>query len=94
MGSRHISGFEREADLCDLCLRDFSALPGWSCYPEASNFDVLSVHDDGRQLAKGTQRGHRIETEHMPAFDLLPPELYVVAVQTIASDFGREFSLS
>lgn len=50
MGFRLISGFEREADLCDLFIRDFSTLPGWTCYPEAANFDVLAVHDDGRQL--------------------------------------------
>lgn len=50
MSSEPITGFEREADLCNLFIRDFNALPGWTCYPEAANFDVLAVHDDGRQL--------------------------------------------
>lgn len=50
MGSKPITCIEREADLCDLFMRDFNAMPGWTCYPEAANFDVLAVHDDGRQL--------------------------------------------
>lgn len=50
MPSKPIAGIETEADLCNIFMRDFNALPGWTCYPEAANFDVLAVHDDGRQL--------------------------------------------
>lgn len=42
--------FKCEADLCALFIREFNALPGWTCYPEAAGFDVLVVHDDGRQI--------------------------------------------
>lgn len=50
MGSNPIISIEREADLCSLFIRDFSTMPGWTCYPEAAGFDVLAVHEDGRQL--------------------------------------------
>lgn len=50
MGSEPIFHIERESDLCNLFIRDFNDVPGWTCYPEAANFDVLAVHDDGRQL--------------------------------------------
>ena len=45
-----ILSIEKEADLCNLFMREFGALPGWRCYPEAGGFDILAVHDDGRQL--------------------------------------------
>ncbi|MCV4065275.1 hypothetical protein ACRCQJ_12590 [Pseudomonas aeruginosa] len=45
-----ILSIEKEADLCNLFMKEFGALPGWRCYPEAGGFDVLAVHDDGRQL--------------------------------------------
>jgi hypothetical protein len=45
-----IEKIEKEADLCDLFMREFNQLPGWACYPEAAGFDVLVVHDDGRQI--------------------------------------------
>lgn len=41
---------EKESQLCDLFMHEFGALPGWTCYPEAGGFDVLAVHDDGRQI--------------------------------------------
>ena len=50
MGSNPIISIEREADLCSLFIRDFNTMPGWTCYPEAAGFDVLAVHEDGRQL--------------------------------------------
>lgn len=42
--------FKSEGDLCELFIREFNALEGWTCYPEAGGFDVLVVHDDGRQI--------------------------------------------
>ena len=31
-------------------MEEFNALPGWTCYPETGGFDVLVVHEDGRQI--------------------------------------------
>jgi len=45
-----ILSIEKEADLCNLFMKEFGAQPGWRCYPEAGGFDILAVHDDGRQL--------------------------------------------
>lgn len=39
-----------EADLCDLFIDAFNAQPGYTCYPEAAGFDILVVHEDGRQI--------------------------------------------
>lgn len=39
-----------EAELCDIFMREFNEIDGWSCYPEAAGFDVLVVHEDGRQI--------------------------------------------
>ncbi|NVL48683.1 hypothetical protein F2S72_01575 [Pseudomonas syringae pv. actinidiae] len=50
MGSKQTLGIQTEANLCNLFMRDFNSLPGWTCYPEAAGFDVLAVHQDGRQL--------------------------------------------
>lgn len=40
----------KESELCDIFMREFNAIEGWSCYPEAAGFDVLVVHEDGRQI--------------------------------------------
>ncbi|MHC8403530.1 hypothetical protein ACYZTX_29930 [Pseudomonas sp. MDT1-17] len=40
----------KESDLCDLFIREFNKVEGWTCYPEAAGFDVLVVHQDGRQI--------------------------------------------
>ena len=48
MSKRTFSG--TEADLCAAFIEQFNALPGWTCYPETAGFDVLVVHDDGRQI--------------------------------------------
>jgi hypothetical protein len=45
-----ITAIEKESDLCALFIQEFNALPGWTCYPEACGFDVLVVHQDGRQI--------------------------------------------
>jgi len=42
--------FEKESDLCALFIQQFNELEGWRCYPEAAGFDVLVVHEDGRQI--------------------------------------------
>ncbi len=39
-----------EADLCSVFITNFSRMPGWTCYPEAGGFDILAVHEDGRQI--------------------------------------------
>lgn len=39
-----------EADLCDIFISELNLLDGWTCYPEAAGFDVLAVHQDGRQI--------------------------------------------
>ncbi|WP_426237494.1 hypothetical protein [Pseudomonas sp. TWP3-2] len=45
-----ITSIEKEADLCAIFIREFNSVPGWKCYPEAAGFDVLVVHEDGRQI--------------------------------------------
>jgi hypothetical protein len=39
-----------EADLCDHFMREFNALPGWTCYPETGGFDIVVAHESGRQI--------------------------------------------
>lgn len=41
---------KREAELCEIFIRDMNAQPGWVCYPETGGFDILAVHEDGRQI--------------------------------------------
>lgn len=41
---------KQESELCDLFIREFNAIAGWTCYPEAAGFDVLVVHAGGRQI--------------------------------------------
>lgn len=40
----------KESDLCEIFIREFNKIDGWTCYPEAAGFDVLVVHRDGRQI--------------------------------------------
>lgn len=46
----HPKPISSEAELCAVFMRDFNAQPGWTCYPETGGFDVLVVHEDGRQI--------------------------------------------
>jgi hypothetical protein len=39
-----------ETELCALFISEFNTLKGWTCYPEAAGFDILCVHEDGRQI--------------------------------------------
>lgn len=39
-----------EAELCAAFIEQFNAVPGWTCYPETAGFDILVVHEDGRQI--------------------------------------------
>lgn len=39
-----------EAELCAAFIEQFNAIEGWTCYPETAGFDVLVVHEDGRQI--------------------------------------------
>lgn len=39
-----------EADLCDLFMAAIARCPGWTCHAEAAGFDILVVHEDGRQI--------------------------------------------
>lgn len=41
----------KEAMLCDVFMRAINKLNGWTCYPEAAEFDILAVHDYGRQIS-------------------------------------------
>ncbi|WP_257605310.1 hypothetical protein [Pseudomonas sp. UMAB-40] len=41
---------KKESELCDVFIREFNSIAGWTCYPEAAGFDVLVVHSDGRQI--------------------------------------------
>jgi len=45
-----IRAIEKETDLCAVFINEFNAVPGWTCYPEAAGFDVLVVHESGRQI--------------------------------------------
>lgn len=40
----------KESTLCEIFIKEFNQIPGWTCYPEAAGFDVLVVNDDGRQI--------------------------------------------
>lgn len=40
----------KESVLCDLFIEAFDKIDGWTCYPEGAGFDVLVVHEDGRQI--------------------------------------------
>ncbi|MCF5956408.1 hypothetical protein L2236_24665, partial [Xanthomonas perforans] len=42
--------FKTEAQLCEVFIRDMNAQAGWTCYPETAGFDILAVHDSGRQI--------------------------------------------
>lgn len=39
-----------EALLCEFFIEEFNEVPGWTCYPETGGFDVLVVHESGRQI--------------------------------------------
>ncbi|MEC4242144.1 hypothetical protein [Pseudomonas sp. DSV-1] len=45
-----LENIKKESELCDIFIREFNNLDGWICYPEAAGFDVLAVHQDGRQI--------------------------------------------
>lgn len=45
-----VEPIKTEAELCALFIAEFNALAGWICYPEAAGFDILAVHEDGRQI--------------------------------------------
>jgi len=40
----------KESELCEVFMQEFNKVEGWTCYPEAGGFDVLVVHQDGRQI--------------------------------------------
>lgn len=42
--------FKTEAQLCEVFIRDMNAQAGWTCYPETAGFDILAVHESGRQI--------------------------------------------
>lgn len=48
--SREKPTIKSEAELCVAFIDQFNELDGWTCYPETAGFDVLVVHDDGRQI--------------------------------------------
>lgn len=39
-----------ETALCAIFIAEFNAQPGWVCYPETGGFDILAVHESGRQI--------------------------------------------
>ncbi|HFT1758729.1 TPA: hypothetical protein R6C92_003642 [Pseudomonas aeruginosa] len=39
-----------EAELCAAFIDEFNRVPGWTCYPETAGFDILVVHEEGRQI--------------------------------------------
>ena len=39
-----------EAALCEHFIKEFNAQPGWTCYPETGGYDILVVHESGRQI--------------------------------------------
>lgn len=39
-----------ERDLCLIFIEEMNEQPGWTCYPETCGFDILVVHDSGRQI--------------------------------------------
>lgn len=46
----HTAVFKKESALCALFISEFNKLKGWTCYPETGGFDVLVVHESGRQI--------------------------------------------
>ncbi|MDP2141343.1 MAG: hypothetical protein Q8L20_11080 [Gammaproteobacteria bacterium] len=39
-----------ESALCEFFMEEFNSLDGWICYPETGEFDILVVHESGRQI--------------------------------------------
>jgi len=39
-----------EEALCSAFIQKVNTFAGWTCHPETGGFDVLVVHDDGRQI--------------------------------------------
>jgi len=39
-----------EAELCVAFIEQMNKIEGWTCYPETAGFDILVVHEDGRQI--------------------------------------------
>lgn len=39
-----------EADLCDAFITEFKTVEEWICHPETGGFDILLVHESGRQI--------------------------------------------
>lgn len=39
-----------EAELCVAFIEQMNKIDGWTCYPETAGFDILVVHEDGRQI--------------------------------------------
>lgn len=39
-----------ESELCTAFIEQLNAVPGWVCYPESAGFDILAVHESGRQI--------------------------------------------
>lgn len=44
------ASIKTEAELCAAFIKQFNALAGWTCYPETAGFDILVVHETGRQI--------------------------------------------
>lgn len=58
-----------EAELCSIFIRDMNSQPGWVCYPESGGFDILAVHEDGRQIGieAKMQLNAKVADQIMPA---------------------------
>lgn len=50
LSKERLAPIGKESELCDLYIRDFNNVSGWTCYPETAGFDILVVHQDGRQI--------------------------------------------
>lgn len=79
-----------EAVLCAAFIRDFNAVPGWTCYPETGGYDVLVAHDDGRQIGVEAklQLNAKVADQILPSeqwhrWDAAGPDHRLVIVRSI-----------
>lgn len=62
---------EKESDLCVLFIAEMNQIQGWSCYPETAGFDILLVHESGRQIGVQAKLklNAKVADQILPSFD-------------------------
>ena len=93
-----------ETALCATFIAEFNAQPGWVCYPETGGFDILTakeIVEEGcsastwtqRWLVRHSVRGHWVESDQMPTFDVQHPDMYAIALASAKAKRGAAADL-